>query len=132
LHSDFLAAYVDPPDDALLAIIGKAKARSLSDTEREQAATQMRARNATISPRGTEIRRLYEHWQRLLTKLITGKSTLYAPGADVFKLLETAEKYFKEPESKNTAFNEPVPVRGAWDSKIVTYLLELLELIADA
>jgi membrane protein implicated in regulation of membrane protease activity len=128
----FLDAYGDPPDDALLAIIGKAKARSLSDTEREQAATQIRARNATISPRGTEIRRLYEHWQRRLTKLISGKSTLYSPGVDIFELSETGKKYFEEPESKNTAFNEPVPVRGAGDSKIVTYLLGLLGRIADA
>ncbi len=123
-------AYSDPPDDALLAAIEKAA--SLSHSERRKLAAQILARNASIAPIGTKIRRFEKRWGRELAKLITGEAVLYHSNVNIFELRKAAIKYFGEPESKNTPFQEPPPGRGARDSRVITYLLGLLGRAADA
>jgi membrane protein implicated in regulation of membrane protease activity len=123
-------AYSDPPDPDLHAAMKQAA--SLSHPERRELAARIFARNASIAPRGLEIDRLNRQWEPELTKLITGKAVLDHPKVNIWKLSEAAEKYFGEPESKNATFQEPSPVRGARDSRVVTFLLGLLGRAANA
>jgi hypothetical protein len=85
-------------------------------------------RNSMIVPAGAEIRRLYRKWARKLEKLRKRNSD----AKQTYELSEKAEKYFREPEEKNTAFHELPPVRGGHDSKVVTRLLNTLARAADA
>jgi hypothetical protein len=112
-------AYSRSTVDALLAVI----ARSSGSAERSEA---VRTRNAGITPRGKQIRRLRERWQLELTKLTAGEAVMHHAKVDISELTKAAERYFGETHSPATAFSEAAPIRGARDSRLVTYLFGIL------
>jgi hypothetical protein len=125
--NQILDKYDIAPDTVLDALI-QLQAGGVDNTDAGALTALITERNSEIVPAGAEIRRLQKKWERKLEKMIRRSSGAKTP----FKLSEEAEAYFREPEEKNTAFNEPPPVRGGRDSKVVTLLLNILARMADA
>jgi hypothetical protein len=118
----FLIAYGDAPDDPLLTTIKRGS--SLSYGQKEEARTNIRARLATIPSKTKEIDELYAECDAKLNKLITGIEGRHQ--ANIFELEKGAEQFFGQSDLAYAGFLERAPIRGAKDSKVVTYLLDLL------
>jgi hypothetical protein len=118
-------AYESPLDNGLLALMQKGLSAGFSARERRKAESVVHVRAKTIRSQASEISELEREFERKDLNLFgkDGHHKRYS----IFEAKKVADTYFRQSGAQGKGFAERPPIRGARDSRIVSYWLGVFQ-----